>query len=139
MDGATSAIKTFRLVGSATIQDEANKLSATITFVENPKKAGIISGITGLWGSSPKPKTPEEIQAEFNRIQVEISKDGKKVASGSGHYTSYFEIDGKVYWRFDDEGLLFDHTDASLEHPFTKETVELKQSILEKKYEVANE
>lgn len=95
----------------------------------------MLSGLTGFFGS--KPQKPQNPNAELNRISIEIAKSGKVVAKGSGHYSSFFEIDGKVYWRFNDAYPLWNMTAEGLTHKLPAETATLKQLIKDKKWEQA--
>lgn len=95
----------------------------------------MLSGLSGFFGS--KPQAPQNPNAELNRFSIEISKGGKAVAKGSGHYSSFAEIDGKVYWRFNDAYPLWDVTAEGLTHKLPAETAALKQLIKDKKWEQA--
>ena len=95
----------------------------------------MLSGLSGFFSS--KPQAPQNPNAELNRFSIEIFKSGNVVSKGSGHYSSFVEIDGKVYWRFNDAYPEWDLTAESLTHKLPAETAALKQLIKDKKWEQA--
>lgn len=132
LDGTLSATKFFRMAGSAKIEDKANAITATITYLENPKK-GLLSGLTGFFSK------PAEIKpSDLNKVEIAITQGGKPVGKGSGHYTSFVEIDGKVYWRHSDTHPKWDFSHPSVTIKPLAKTQDIKRLISEKKFAEAD-
>lgn len=132
LDGTLSAQKLFRMAGSAKVEDKANGITATITYQENPKK-GMMSSLTGFFSK------PAEIKpSDLNKVEIVILKDGKPAGKGSGHYTSYVEIDGKVYWRKSDPKSTWDYSHPSVTIKPAGKTHDIKKLIMEKKFAEAD-
>lgn len=127
VDGAMSSSKLFRMANAtATVEDSANGIVATVKYLENPKKGGMLSG---LWSK------PAEIKkSDLNRFAVEIKKGASVIAKGSGRYTSYLEIDGKCYWRVTDPVPAWDFDHSDVTKKMSEETRTLKQLIKQKKF-----
>lgn len=127
VDGAMSSSKLFRMaVTSSSVEDPSNGVTATVQYLDNPKKGGMLSG---LWSK------PAEIKkSDLNKLKVEIKKGGQVVSKGSGSYTSHLELDGKCYWRVSDPVPHWDFEHIEVTKKMSPETQDLKRLIKQKKY-----
>lgn len=127
IDGAMAASKVYRMTPStSTLEDSSNNVTATVQYLENPKKGGMLSGFFSK---------PLEIKpSDLNRIKVEIKKDGKVVSTGTGSYTSHLEFDGMLYWKVTDPVPHWDFEHSSITKKMTADSQNLKSLIKQKKF-----
>ena len=114
MTNLLSSNKVLKVSGQMVITDHVNNLVAEFDYAPKPdeKESALGSLIRALTPRSrQRPTTdlnPIKDRSDYFRLRIyEVKTNGDKVlqSEGDGTFLSYIQIDSKVYWKLEDEGI----------------------------------
>jgi len=102
IDGLLMGDRRYSYIRTCVFLDKKNQLSAEITFLyqEVGTVSKIASGIKNLFSS--KKETPSSDLLEVVFFQYDKNKVKTPICEGTGSWLSHLQVDGKLYWKIDE-------------------------------------
>jgi len=102
IDGLLVGDRRYSYIRTCVFLDKKNQLSAEVTFLyqEVGTVSKIASGLKSLFSSKTEKPSSDLLEVVF--FQYDKQKVKKPLCEGTGSWLSHFQVDGKLFWRVDE-------------------------------------